>query len=112
MSLWLISKESDKSAESVDYNSAMELKAAVEKYLGIAGRFGRPMPLSSFAVSRQELEGTLSAWDEDYHLHRHFELIAAPPASPGNSADFTAYLVNGIAYSSIVFKETIGHVLP
>jgi len=89
----------------------MELKAAVERYLETAGHFGRPMPLSGFGISRQELEAALSAWDEDYHLHRHFELIAAPSASPASSADSASYLVNGIAYSGIVFKETIGHVL-
>lgn len=90
----------------------MDLKTAVEKYLEIAGDFGLPMPLSCFGVSRQDLEATLSAWDEDYHLHRHFELISPPTAPAGRgSGGAGTYLINGLAYSAILFKETIRHVL-
>ena len=89
----------------------MELKNAVEKYLEFTGNFGRPMPLGRFGVSKQEMEATLSAWDEDYHLNRHFELISSPAPARRGAGDSVAYLINGLVYNAIVFKETIRDVL-
>ena len=88
----------------------MELKAAVERYLEVVKEFDRPMPLSRFGLSNEELGAMVSAWDEDYHLHRHFELISPSMASPGMREDATLYLINGLPYSAIVFKESIRHV--
>ena len=85
----------------------MDLKAAVEKYLEVVKEFGRPMPLSRFGVPRDELEAAVAAWDEDYHLHRHFELI---PPSPERPDDGGTYVIQGLPYSAIVFKESIRHV--
>ena len=89
----------------------MDLKDAVEKYLETVKEFRQPMPMSHFGLSRKETEAMISAWDEDYHLHRHFELI--PPAAAQQAAPEAAstYLINGLPYSSIVFKESIRHVL-
>ena len=88
----------------------MELKAAVEKYLEVVKEFDLPMPLSRLRLSNEELEAMVSAWDEDYHLHRHFELISPSFAPPGIGEDATVYLINGLRYSAIVFKESIRHV--
>jgi hypothetical protein len=89
--------------------SCVELRAAVAKYLDVVKEFGRPMPLAEFGVPKDELERVLSGWDEDYHLNRHFELIAASPACGLGNAPML-YVVNGLACSSIVFRETICHV--
>ena len=88
----------------------MELKAAVERYLDVVKEFDLPMPLSRLGLSNEELEAMVSAWDEDYHLHRHFELISPSIAPPGIGVDATVYLINGLPYSAIVFKESIRHV--
>ncbi len=88
----------------------MDLKAAVNRYLEVVGQFRRPMPLSRFELDKEELEAMVSAWDEDYHLHRHFELIAAPARAPEDPAEATAYLIHGFAYTAIVFQESIRHV--
>ncbi len=83
----------------------MDLKTAVDIYTGSVRQFGEAMPLAEFRLPRHELEHLLAAWDEDYHLHRHFELIAAETADgPG------VYVVNGLPYRSIVFKESIRSV--
>lgn len=89
----------------------MELKAAVEKYLEVVREFRRPMPLSGFGLPPRELEALLSAWDEDYHLHRHFELLTSAEAPPGISQDAPVYLVGGQTYVAIVIHESIRHVL-
>jgi hypothetical protein len=85
----------------------MELRAAVEIYLTTTGSFGEPMLLDRFGLTQKQIETLLSAWEEDYHLNRHFELI---PAS-GMPAPAPAYRVNGTLYTAIVFRETIRDVL-
>ncbi|MBI4460189.1 MAG: hypothetical protein HY648_09050 [Acidobacteria bacterium] len=85
----------------------MRLEAAVEKYLDQVKEFHRPMPLSAFGLPQEELEAMLAAWEEDYQLHRHLELI------PASAADDTpVYWIGGVAYSAIVFRASIRHVLP
>lgn len=89
----------------------MELKDAVEKYLEVVKHFGRPMPLSKFGLAKAELETILSAWEEDYHLHRHFELLDVSMIPAGASDENREYSVNGLAIVAIVFHQSIGQIL-
>lgn len=86
----------------------MELKAAVEKYLEVVKGFGSPMPLQEFGLPGNELEAMVSAWEEDYHLHRHFLLIPAAE-KPGGDTPQTAYRISGMAYTAIVFHASVRH---
>ncbi|MBI2817748.1 MAG: hypothetical protein HYX72_12495 [Acidobacteria bacterium] len=86
----------------------MELGRAVERYLEVAQAFGRPMPLRDFGVSREELELAFSAWEEDYQIHRHFELLPAD-GNAGETAS-PSYEINGQLYTAIIIKETIRDV--
>ncbi len=89
----------------------MELNAAVAKYLEVVKEYRQPMPLSSFGLPKDELEAMLGAWDEDYHLHRHFELLS-PDADPSGVRENRAtYSVRGLGYSAIVIHESIREVL-
>jgi len=85
----------------------MDLKAVVAKYLEAAGRFGEAVPLARLGIDQAAIEAAVSAWEEDYHLSRHFELVPASPMSPGAPA----YRINGASYTAIVFRETIRDVL-
>ena len=96
-------------ADGADNGNCMELKAAVEKYLGVVKEFGRPMPLASFGLPRKELEAMVSAWEEDYHLHRHFELIPPATPMPDSREAGDTYVIRGITFCAIVFKESIRH---
>ena len=101
----------------------MDLKAAVERYLEVVKEFGHPMPLSRFELTREETEETVSGWDEDYHLHRHFVLIPSAPAGSdetmsdtksdtgGNTRKETSYSINGLSCTAIVFRKSIRHAL-
>jgi len=96
----------------------MDLKTAVARYLEKVAGFGCPLPLAQLGAAREEIEAALSAWDEDYHLHRHFELLPAAPERPasednpaGQPAGDAAYRINGIPYTAIIFRESIRHVL-
>ena len=85
----------------------MTLKEVVEKYLTVAGQFGESMLLSRFGLPQEEMEALLSAWDEDYHLHRHFELV---PAS-WMTEPTPSYSVDGSLYSAIILRESIREAL-
>ena len=87
----------------------MDLRAAVEKYREVVREFGRPMPLAQFGLPQEVIEAMVSAWDEDYHLHAHFELIPAASAA-GSPEKETVYRINGRAYTAIVFRPSIRHV--
>ncbi len=50
----------------------MELREIVDKYLALAGAYGKPVPLGGFGLGRQETERLFSAFDEDYHISRFF----------------------------------------
>lgn len=88
----------------------MNLQAAVAKYLEVVGEFGRPMPLTEFGLSRKATEAMVAAWEEDYQLHRHLELIPAS-GDPSDSARESAYVVAGMAYTAVVFRPSIRDVI-
>ena len=88
----------------------MDLKAAVDRYLEVVKDFQRPMPLSRFGLSKEELESMVSGWEEDYQMNRHFKLIGPADELRGMGEDAVLYVINGMAYSAIVFKDSIRHV--
>jgi hypothetical protein len=50
----------------------MRLREAVEKYLALAGAYGRPVAIAQFGLSRADAEKLFGAFDEDYHISRYF----------------------------------------
>ena len=84
----------------------MNLQAAVEKYLEVVGEFGRLMSLTEFGLSREATEAMLSAWEEDYQLHRHLDLI--PAAGVPDSQ--RAYVAGALAYTGVIFHASIRDV--
>jgi len=88
----------------------MNLNAAVQKYLAVTGAFGQPMPLTAFGLDREQTEAMLAAWEEDYQLHRHMELISAKEG-PLEASTPARYFVGGIAYTGVVMQESIRTVI-
>ena len=85
----------------------MELHALVQKYLEVAGGFGKEAPLGSLGLAPSELETLFSNWEDDYQFSRHFELIPTSWMTP----DLPQYRINGVLYRGVVFQETIRDVL-
>ena len=58
----------------------LSLQELVEKYRALAGAFGTPVALSSFDLTRPEIERLFSSYDEDYHISRffHFSELDGP----------------------------------
>jgi hypothetical protein len=70
----------------------MSLKEAVEKYLAVAGGYGRPVAISQFGLSRADAEKLFSALDEDYHISRYFDF---------SNQDGESFNINGFPQTHI-----------
>ena len=58
----------------------MKLREIVEKYLAVAGGYGKAVALASLGLAPGETERVFSLFDEDYHISRflHFRNESGP----------------------------------
>jgi hypothetical protein len=77
----------------------MQLRDLVEKYRGIAGEFGKAIPLESFGLHHEEIERLFSSLDEDYHISRFFHLSKVSGAA--------TYTINGFSHSHVSIDAEI-----
>jgi len=75
-----------------------DLRQLVERYLLLAGQFGRAVSLDSFALGTEETERVFSALDEDYQISRYLKF------SRQSGAEFS---VNGFPQTHVAFEEAI-----
>ena len=80
----------------------MELKEVVRKYLAVAGGYGKTVPLDSLGLSREEIEGVFSSFDEDYHISRFFHFQCAAGAG---------YKIGGFPQSHVSIDADIQAIL-
>jgi hypothetical protein len=80
----------------------MKLKEIVEKYLAVAGGYGKTVALSALGLSAAELEKTFDQIDEDYHLSRFIHLSQAAGAS---------FQINGFPQTHVSIDPEIQTVL-
>lgn len=80
----------------------MQLRDAVEKYLKIAGGYGKPVALQAFGLPREETERFFSALDEDYHISRFFSF--------SNTAG-ESYEINDFSYTHLSIDAEIQSIL-
>ncbi|HUK54422.1 MAG TPA: hypothetical protein VL099_14135 [Candidatus Binatia bacterium] len=75
-----------------------DLRQLVERYLLLAGQFGRAVSLDSFALGAEETARVFSALDEDYQISRYLKF------SRQSGAEFS---VNGFPQTHVAFEEAI-----
>jgi len=80
----------------------MNLRELVEKYLAIAGGYGRPAALADFDLDRAQTERVFAAFDEDYHISRYFHFSRITGA---------AYTINGFDQTHISIDAEIQNIL-
>jgi hypothetical protein len=80
----------------------MSLQELVEKYRSLAGDFGKPAALSSFALTRPETESLFSSYDEDYHISRFFDF---------SEAGGEVFSINGIPATHVSLDAEIQTIL-
>jgi hypothetical protein len=83
-------------------NPLLTLRELVDRYRALAGAFGKPVPLSAFALSPGETERLFSSCDEDYHISRFFHLT---------EGDGDSYAINGIPATHVRIDECISVIL-
>lgn len=87
--------------------SSLSLRELVDKYLQLAGGFGRPVALFAFEWSQAETERLFGIFDEDYHISRffHFSLQNATESSA------QIYRINGFPQSHVALDAEINTIL-
>ncbi len=85
----------------------MNLRETVDKYLELAGDFGRAVPLADFGLSREETERHFAALDEDYHISRYLHLSNQTATTPAA----TTYHINGFPHTHVSIDAEIAQVL-
>jgi len=80
----------------------MNLREVVEKYLAIAGGYGRSVALADFGLDRAQAERVFAPFDEDYHISRYFHF---------SRATGTAYTINGFDHTHVSIDAEIQDVL-
>lgn len=79
------------------------LRQLVDKYLELTGGFGKPVALTSFALSPAETSSVFSAFDEDYHISRYLQYSNVPEAQ--------AYRIGGEPVTHISIDASINEIL-
>ena len=80
----------------------MTLSEVIDKYLAVAGGYGKPVALSSLGLSREELERTFGQLDEDYHISRFIHFQCAAGAN---------FAINGFPQTHVSIDTEIQSVL-
>jgi hypothetical protein len=80
----------------------MPLLELVDKYRAIAGDFGQPVALSSFTLTRAEVERLFSGYDEDYHISRFLHF---------SDAGGEQFSINGAAATHVSIDRDIQTIL-
>ena len=88
--------------EAVRQAPMLTLRELVDRYIGLAGQFSRPVPLSAFALSQAEVERVFSSYDEDYHISRFFDF---------SEADGPSYSINGAPATHVALDSEIASIL-
>jgi hypothetical protein len=91
------------SAHRARLDRVMKLKEVVDKYLSVAGGYGKTTPLSALGLSAGELEKTFDQLDEDYHISRFIHLSQAAGAS--------SFQINGFPQTHVSIDSEIQSVL-
>ena len=80
----------------------MNLRSVLDKYLAVAGAYGKSVPLQSLGLSHEETEQIFDVLDEDYHISRFFRFSKAAGQS---------FQISGFAQTHISIDAEIQEIL-
>lgn len=89
--------------EAVRHAPMLTLRELVDRYLTLAGEFGKPVALAAFGLSPAEVERVFSSYDEDYHISRFFHFSEAETGS--------AYSISGEPVTHVALDPEIKLIL-
>jgi hypothetical protein len=79
-----------------------DLRKLVERYVALAGGFGKPVALSQFGLTAGETVYVFSSFDEDYHISRYLHY---------SKQEGNGYLIGGENVTHISLEESIKEIL-
>ena len=91
-----------RAAGALAKTSVNELRQLVDRYLALAGHFGRAVPLVSFGLGEQETSRLFGSLDEDYQISRYLKL--SREAGP-------EFSINGFPQTHVALDEAIRSLL-
>jgi hypothetical protein len=80
----------------------MELRDVVQKYLAVAGEYGKQVPISALGLSHAEAESAFDVLDEDYLISRFFHF---------HIGDGERFQINGFPQTDILIDAEIKEIL-
>ena len=80
----------------------MPLRDLVRLYRSLAGKFGEPVALSGFGLTKAQTERFFSGYDEDYHISRFFQF---------SEATGDKFSINGIPATHVRLDAEIQSIL-
>ena len=90
------------STASQSPNAMMTLGDLVRLYRSRAGKFGEPVALSAFGLTKAETERLFSGYDEDYHISRFFQF---------SETTGDKFSINGIPATHVTIDAEIQTIL-
>jgi len=78
------------------------LREIVDRYLAVAGGYGKVVPISALKLPHAEAEKAFDALDEDYNISRFIHFVCAAGAD---------YSINGFPQSHISIDSDIQSIL-
>ena len=89
-------------SEAIRRAPMLTLRELVDRYITIAGSYGKPVALAAFGLSQAEAERVFSSYDEDYHISRFFHF---------SEADGASYSINGEPVTHVAIDSEIATIL-
>jgi hypothetical protein len=89
-------------SEAIRRAPMLTLRELVDRYIALAGEFGKPAALAAFGLSQAEAERVFSSYDEDYHISRFFHF---------SEADGASYSINGEPETHVAIDSEIETIL-
>jgi len=89
-------------ARAVRRAPMMNLRELVDRYIKLAGNFGKPVALSAFGLSAEETANLFTAFDEDYHISRFLHFARS---------DGLSYVVSGEPVTHLAIDPAIYSLL-
>jgi hypothetical protein len=80
----------------------MELRDVVQKYLTVAGGYGKQVPIASLGLSHAEAEQAFDVLDEDYLISRFFHF---------HIGEGERFHINGFPQTDILIDAEIREIL-
>ncbi len=90
------------SAHATGRAPIMLLRDLVRSYRSLAGKFGEPVALSGFGLTKAETERLFSGYDEDYHISRFFQF---------SETTGDKFSINGIPATHVTIDAEIQTIL-